>query len=325
MTKRIAVITGFAGFIGINLTEKLLSEGWHIYGIDKLTYAANKNRIGELMGRYPKTFTWREQDISELDWLPECDVIFNLAAESDVDNSNKDASNFVKSNVDGVRNLLQVLRNRIVIKTDSPLFFHFSTDEVYGDRVSGSFTEDSPLNPSNPYAATKAAADMFIKSWARTYDLDYVIVRPSNNYGPDQYPEKLIPLAVKRLTRDRKIKLHNDGMPIRTWTHVDDTCEAVKLIYEKGNRNVVYNISSEFEQNNLSTVQKVINCFYMGWANIDVPYYKDHIDFSYERPGQDVRYSITCDRLKDLGWVPNKQFDDEIMYLVQQYKAEVRW
>ena len=324
MTKKIAIVTGCASFIGINLTQKLLTQGWYVYGIDKLTYVANKEALFTTINSY-KTFKFLEEDITKITWLPECDILFNLAAESDVDNGNANCYSFVQSNIDGVRNLLSVISSRIVIKSDKPLFFHMSTDEVYGDTVEGIFDENSILNPSNPYAATKASADLLIKSWARTHGLEYIIARPSNNYGPYQYPEKLIPLAVKRLTRDRKIKLHNGGNPVRTWTHVEDTCDAIILLSQVAERNRIYNISSEFEQKNIDTVHKIINTYFMGRVNVPIPSYSEHIDLAYSRPGQDVRYAISCNPLRELGWFPKKEFDVEIVKLVKYFKESFVW
>jgi len=325
MANKIAVVTGCASFIGSNLTYKLLSHGWHVYGIDKLTYVANKDYVSTMLARFPARFKFVEEAIEDTKWLPECDVIFNLAAESDVDNGNANCYSFIKSNIEGVRNLLDIVSNRIVIRADKPLFFQMSTDEVYGDTISGIFDENSPLNPSNPYAATKAAADLLIKSWARTNGLDYIIARPSNNYGTNQYPEKLIPLSVKRLSRGKKIKLHNNGNPIRTWTHVEDTCDAIMLLSEVAERNRIYNISSEFEQKNINTVHKVINSYFMGRVDISIPDYNEHIDFTYSRPGQDVRYAISCKPLRDLGWLPRKEFDKEIVGLVKYFKERFVW
>jgi dTDP-glucose 4,6-dehydratase len=200
-----------------------------------------------------------------------------------------------------------------------------STDEVYGDTISGIFDENSPLNPSNPYAATKASADLLIKSWARTNGLDYIIARPSNNYGTNQYPEKLIPLSVKRLSRGKKIKLHNNGNPVRTWTHVEDTCDAIMLLADMAKRNCIYNISSEFEQQNIYTVHKIINSYFMGRVDMPIPDYSEHIDITYSRPGQDVRYAISCNPLRDLGWLPRKEFDKEIVGLVKYFKERFVW
>jgi len=318
MPQKIAVVTGCLGFIGINFTNKLLEEGWFVYGIDKQTYVSNKMI-------YNDKFEFIGEDIKNIDWLPECDVLFNFAAESDVDNGNRDSASFVSSNIDGVRNLLTIINNRIVIKASKPLFFQISTDEVYGDLENGSFDESSPLKPSNPYSATKAAADLLIQSWARTYGLEYIIARPSNNYGYFQYPEKLIPLAVKTLNRGKKIKLHNEGKPVRTWTHSDDTASAIMTLYEKAERNSIYNISSEFEQTNYETVRKIINSYFLGSIRRDVPNINNYLDLSYSRPGQDVRYAITCEPLRKLQWRPVKKFDEEISNLVNHYMKEFIW
>lgn len=315
---KIAIVTGCAGFIGLNFTKRLLDSGWIVYGIDKLTYVANTNKVHELCSY--SNFTFVQQDISTITWLPEADVIFNLAAESDVDNSNKDCYSFVQSNIAGVQNLLSVINSRVVIRSDKPLFVHMSTDEVYGDLETGSYSETSFLNPSNPYAATKASADLLIQSWYRTHKLDYIIIRPSNNYGKYQYPEKLIPLAVKRLQRGKKIKLHNNGKPIRSWTHVEDTIDAILTIYDKGDRNKIYNISSGFEQENKKTVQQIINAYFETEVAVE-----QYIDLSYDRPGQDIRYSIACNPLQQLGWSPKRNFETEVTKLVQEYKKEFRW
>ena len=318
--KKVAVVTGFKGFIGSSFTQKLLSNGWFVYGIDKETYVANDLQVSS-----STNFKSVKKDICKIKWLPECDVIFNFAAESDVDVGNHDSKRFISSNIEGVRNLLNIINNRLVIRADKPLFFQISTDEVYGDTVEGKFSENSTLNPSNPYSVTKASADLLIKSWSRTYGLDYIIARPSNNYGPRQYPEKLIPLACKRLSRDKKIKLHNNGTPVRTWTHVDDTVDAILTLYEKANRNCIYNISSEFEQTNYETIRKLVNCYFLGTANRDIPNLEDHLDLSFKRPGQDVRYAISCEPLRELGWQPKKEFNKEILKLVKHFKENWRW
>ena len=324
MFKQIAVVTGCAGFIGITFTKLLLSKGWLVYGIDKLTYVANTDELTDLKLEY-SNFKFVEQDIKDIKRLPECDVVFNLAAESDVDNSIMNVDKFIDSNISGVKNLLEIITHKSVqIKNNKPLFFQVSTDEVYGDTVEGSFDETSTLNPSNPYAATKAAADMLIESWARTHGLEYIIARPSNNYGANQYPEKLIPTAVRRLQRNKKIKVHNKGLPIRSWTHVEDTAEAFILLYEKACRNNIYNIQSDYEQTNFITVTKIINAYFMGSKDIDIPDYNEHIDYKYDRPGQDVRYSISCESIKNYGWSPQKNFDEEIIKLVNYYKKR-KW
>ena len=325
MSKQIAVVTGCAGFIGITFTKLLLERGWLVYGIDKFTYVANFEELQTLANIYPNTFTYVIEDIKDIDRLPECDVVFNLAAESDVDNSIVNMDKFIDSNISGVKNLLEIITHKSVqIKHNKPLFFQVSTDEVYGDRIEGSFDETAALIPSNPYAATKAAADMLIESWSRTHGLDYIIARPSNNYGENQYPEKLVPTTVRCLQRGKKIKLHNKGLPIRSWTHVEDTAEAFILLYEKACRNNIYNIQSDYEQTNFITVTKIINAYFMGAIDVKIPDYDEHIDYSYDRPGQDIRYSISCESIKNYGWTPKKDFDEEIVKLVDFYKKR-KW
>ena len=325
MSKQIAVVTGCAGFIGITFTKLLLEQGWLVYGIDKFTYVANFEELQSLANIYSNTFTYVVEDIKDIDRLPECDVVFNLAAESDVDNSILNMDKFIDSNISGVKNLLEIITHRSVqIKNNKPLFFQVSTDEVYGDKEEGSFDETAALMPSNPYAATKAAADMLVESWSRTHGLDYIIARPSNNYGENQYPEKLIPTVIRRLQREQKIKLHNKGLPVRSWTHVEDTAEAFILLYEKACRNNIYNIQSDYEQNNFVTVTKIINVYFMGAINVEIPNYDEHIDYEYDRPGQDIRYSISCESIKNYGWAPKKNFDKEIVKLVNYYKKR-KW
>lgn len=318
---KIAVVTGFAGFIGTTFTKRLLADGWKVYGIDKFTHVSNQS----LINLKDDNFEWEGTDIRKINWIPECDVIFNFAAESDVDIGNQSCDKFIKSNIDGVRNLLDIVNNRIVLRADKPLFFQISTDEVYGDLTNGVFDETAELKPSNPYSATKAAADLLIQSYARTFGIEYIIARPSNNYGYFQYPEKLIPLAVKRLSRGKKIKLHNQGNPIRTWTHSEDTVSAILTLYEKAERNRIYNISSEYEQTNLETVTKIIGAYFMGNLHRKVPNIEQFLDFSYDRPGQDVRYAISCQPLRELQWRPEKEFDQEIIELVKHYKKEFIW
>jgi dTDP-glucose 4,6-dehydratase len=309
-----AVVTGYAGFIGSALTEYLLSAGWYVYGIDKLTYAANKEFVAKISNH--TAFTAIHEDITNITFLPSCDVIFNLAAESDVDNSNANSYKFVQSNIAGVQNLLSLITNSVIIKQDKPLFFQMSTDEVYGELEFGAFNESGMLKPSNPYSATKAAADLLIESWARTYDLEYLIARPSNNYGFNQYPEKLIPLCVKQLMRGKTIKLHNKGTPVRSWTHVEDTIKGIILMYESGVKNDIYNLSSGFMCTNLEVVSSIIKSYH-GYRTDIIPY----IDISYDRPGQDFRYSISSDKIKKLGWKATHKLEKDIPYLVKHYKS----
>ena len=251
----------------------------------------------------------------------DCDYFINIAAETHVDNSIRDSKVFIDSNINGVHNILELLK---VYKKEGyvvPRFIHFSTDEVYGDISSGEHIETDILRPSNPYSATKAAADQLIIAWSRTYGIPYNIIRPTNNYGVGQYVEKLIPKACKFLGLGRKIPLHNQGTPIRNWLHAKDTARAVEKILELGLKNEIYNVAGGFEQSNIMTVRKVINTYY----NEDIEDYHRFIDFGVERPGQDVRYALNDDKIKSLGWTPQCNFDDEIKLIVSHYKQNFVW
>ena len=314
---KIVYVTGCLGFIGSYVTRKCLQRGWMVYGIDKCTYVANRGLLEEF-GQYDN-FTFLEKDIKDLDHLYDCDYIINTAAESHVGNSIIDSEDFISSNIMGVRNLLDLVRNKPENCNRRPIMFHFSTDEVYGDIVEGEHTEEHLLHPSNPYSAAKAAADMLVLAWARTYNVEYIILRPTNNYGIGQYPEKLIPLSVKNMMRGLKIRLHNNGTPIRNWLHADDTAEAVMAIIDSGNVNEIYNVAGGFEQTNAETVRKIIT------AHHSTDNWQQYVDFSYSRQGQDVRYALNDDKLRSLGWEPKKIFDEEIASIVEYYKANFIW
>ncbi len=315
MNKKIVYVTGCLGFIGSHITEMCLSKGWYVIGVDKCTYASNEAWIDSWGMRYPDQFNFIKKDINDLTRLYECDYIINTAAETHVDNSIEDSDAFVHSNISGVHNLLKLITAK---KFRRPVFLHFSTDEVYGDIQQGSHTETDLLRPSNPYSATKASADMLILAWARTFGLEYVIVRPTNNYGIGQYVEKLIPKSVKFMTVGRQIELHDGGLPRRTWLHADDTARAVMTIIDSGVTNEIYNISGNYEEMNLMVVKKIIKLF--NNDNDHTKYIKDMV-----RPGQDVRYSIDDTKLKNLGWKSQADFDTELAKIVQYYKENFIW
>tara|TARA_R110000850_G_scaffold91975_2_gene195569 strand:+ start:2942 stop:3892 length:951 start_codon:yes stop_codon:yes gene_type:complete len=315
---KLVVITGCLGLIGSHLTQQCLDRGWQVYGIDKVTYAANKNLI-QHFSEY-KNFTFLKKDIAKLKYLPDCDYVINVAAESHVGNSIIESEQFIYSNISGVKNLLDLIRNKQSNVFDRPVFFHFSTDEVYGDIDFGAHTEKDILNPSNPYSASKASADMLVLAWSRTYGIDYNIIRPTNNYGIGQYPEKLIPISVKSLQRGLKIKLHDEGEPSRNWLHADDTASAVITIIENGKRNEIYNVAGGFEQKNKQTVNKIVQCYFEDERDS-----KDYVDLGFKREGQDVRYSLDDSKLRALGWEPKKNFDDELQNIVEYYKNNFKW
>jgi len=313
MTKKVVYVTGCLGFIGYHVTKLCLEQGWYVRGIDKGTYAANWQLLPDLQ-KY-KTFTFEHQDINDINRLYDCDYFINTAAETHVDNSIESSDEFVHSNINGVHHILKLINSK---KQKRPIFFHFSTDEVYGDILEGSHTEQDLLRPSNPYSATKAAADMLVLAWGRTHMIPYVIVRPTNNYGIGQYVEKLIPKTCKFLTIGRKIDLHDKGTPVRTWLHAEDTARAVLTIINAGVVNQIYNISGPFQTANINVVRKILELHGI----------RDKIENYVEplnRVGQDLRYSIDDAKLRKLGWRPQAEFDKELKKIVKYYKNNFIW
>jgi dTDP-glucose 4,6-dehydratase len=321
MSTKVVYVTGCLGFIGSHVTRACLKRGWYVMGIDKCTYAANLGLLQEF-NEYDN-FDFMGDDINDLKFLYDCDYVINTAAETHVGNSITNSDEFVKSNIDGVHNLLELIRNYRQESTRTPILLHFSTDEVYGDIDEGAHVETDLLKPSNPYSATKAAADMLILAWARTYNLPYIIIRPTNNYGIGQYVEKLIPKTCKYLKLGRKIPLHNDGTPIRNWLNAADTAEAVLTIIDKEVTNEIYNIAGGFEQSNLDTVRKVIKEYVD--RDMDEENVRLFLDLSYSRAGQDVRYALDDSKLKALGWKPVTNFDEELPKIVEYYKEKFIW
>lgn len=313
--KKIVYVTGCAGFIGYHVARLCLDNEWYVIGVDKLTYASNDILLNDLL-KYAN-FKFIKSDINDLDHILECDYVINTAAETHVDNSIASSDVFVQSNIVGVHHLLQLIKQKYRFKM--PTLLHFSTDEVYGDIEKGTHKETSILNPSNPYAATKAAADMLILAWARTYEVPYVIVRPSNNYGIGQYAEKLIPHSVKNLSLGKKVPLHDKGTPIRTWLHAVDTAKAVVTIIEAGVKNEIYNISGNIELKNYDVVKNIIR--FMGLKGS----VESYLDLSVTRPGQDIRYSIDDSKLKKLGWKPEEKFLDNLKDTVHWYMKHFVW
>ncbi len=315
MNTKIVYVTGCLGFMGFYVARRCLEQGWHVMGVDKMTYAANPDLLERLQS-YPK-FKFIKQDIADLDHLYDCDYVINTAAESHVDNSIVSSDAFVRSNVSGVHNLLTLIRSKSLF--NMPTLIHFSTDEVYGDIEKGSHSEKDLLKPSNPYSATKAAGDMLILAWHRTYGVPFNMVRPTNNYGIGQYPEKLVPKTCKFLQLGRKIPLHNGGKPRRTWLHAKDTANAVLAIINSGVQNEIFNISGNYEDSNLTVVKKILKA---AGKDGDIEQY---VDFGFSREGQDVRYSIDDTKLRNLGWDNEKSFDEEIGKIVKYYTSNFIW
>jgi dTDP-glucose 4,6-dehydratase len=316
MTTKIVYVTGCLGFIGYHVTRSCLAQGWYVIGVDKKTYAANTQFLPELLSN--DQFKFLESDINDLEMIYDCDYIINTAAETHVDNSIVSSDVFLRSNVNGVHHLLNLIKERHRFKM--PTLLHFSTDEVYGDIEVGSHKETDLLKPSNPYSATKAAADQLILAWARTFRVPYIIVRPTNNYGIGQYTEKFIPKSIKSLQLGRPIPLHDAGLPSRTWLHVSDTASAIIKIIESNTQNEIYNISGNYEEQNIVIAMKIIDKFFK--KKIDANKY---LDLGITRPGQDVRYSIDDAKLKALGWRPRAVFDTELAKIVDYYSKTFVW
>jgi dTDP-glucose 4,6-dehydratase len=313
--KKIVYITGCLGFIGSHVTRACLDKGWHVMGIDCETYAANREYLTEF-SQY-KNFTYQRTNINDLNMLYDCDYIINTAAETHVDNSIVNSNEFVRSNVEGVHNLLRLIQTKS--RFSMPTLVQFSTDEVYGDLLHGSHTETDLMRPSNPYSATKASADMLIMAWNRTYGVPYLILRPTNNYGSGQYVEKFIPKSCKYLDLGKKVPLHNQGLPIRTWLHAQDTALAVLFLLDNNKQNEIYNISGNYQDTNLNVFSKILSL-----KGINPDHYLDHVDF-FERAGQDVRYSIDDTKIRMLGWKNIMDFDTELAKIIKKDAGLFRW
>ena len=283
------LVTGGRGFIGSHFVEKALERGHIIVDIDKMNYASHE----QLPWDDHPNYTHLRTDISKIGFLPNCDVLINFAAESHVDNSIRDTRPFIDSNILGVHNLLELVRGKP--KYNRPLFFHISTDEVYGDRLEGMFTEEDSLSPSNPYSATKAAAEMLVLSYGRTYNIDYIITRSANNYGSRQYEEKLISKSITSLKENKRIPIHGDGSYVRDWTYVKDNVDGIFTIIDMNIRNEIFNIAAENHMTNLEAVSDVLS-----WFDKD----ESSLLFVENRWGQDLRYSISSQKLRNLGWKP---------------------
>lgn len=300
MKPKLMVVTGGLGFIGKHFVKKCLAAGHFVTNVDVVNYAADRYANNEF--KTHANYRHLQQDIATLDHLPECDFLVNFAAESHVDNSIADSKKFCLSNVMGMQHLLELVRAKHA--SGAPIFIQISTDEVYGDIVEGRHKETDPLRPSNPYSSTKAAADMLLLGWSRTYGLRYNIIRMTNNYGSNQYPEKLIPKSAWRMRRGLPALVHGDGSYIRSWLHVEDSIEAILAVMEKGEPNSIYNVHGNSEFRNIEVLRKLA-------AILEVPEDKAFVTIP-NRVGQDVRYSLDDSRVKALGWEPKRNFDEEL-------------
>jgi dTDP-glucose 4,6-dehydratase len=311
------LVTGGAGFIGSNFVRRIvdgsLSGIDHVTVLDKLTYAGTLTNLQML----PKeSFEFIQGDISDSDLLNSLasrhDAIVNFAAESHVDRSITGAKDFVVTNVLGTQNLLDsALRNEV------RTFVQISTDEVYGTIDMGSWHEDYPLLPNSPYSASKASADLMVRAYHRTFGLDTRITRCSNNYGPHQFPEKLVPLFVTNLIDNKKIPLYGEGLNVRDWLHVDDHCRGIHAVLTKGKSGQIYNIGGGQELTNRELTSIILEK--MGRDD-------SSIEFVQDRLGHDLRYSVSIEKISAaLGYEPRVRFEDGISETIEWYKANEKW
>lgn len=298
------LVTGGAGFIGSNFLHFLAKRtNEEIICVDKITYAGDFGYIHDL------DIKLYISDINKCEYVFEnhnIKTIFNFAAETHVDNSIKDCSEFIETNVKGTVNLLN-----LSLKYGIEKFIHISTDEVYGSIENGKFEEDTKYSPRNPYSASKAASDHFVMAYHNTYDLPTIITNCSNNYGPNQHPEKFIPTIIRSILNDQKVPIYGDGKQIRDWLYVKDHCSALYTVFEKGKIGEKYNIGGECEVENIELVKKIIGL--MGKDESVIEYVKD-------RPGHDRRYATDISKIKnELGWHPSFSIDKGLEKTVEWY------
>ena len=307
------LVTGGAGFIGSNFVHHVLKEHpyYEITVLDNLTYAGRKENLQDLWKKisFVRGDITRKEDVEQT--AKNCDCIINFAAETHVDRSIIDAGTFVLTDVLGTYNLLEAARKYKVAK-----FIQISTDEVYGDILKGSFTESDRLNPRNPYSASKAGAELLCHSYFETYGLYVVITRSSNNYGPNQHPEKLIPKSIILALLNQKIPIYGTGKNIRDWLYVEDNCAAIGCILRNGEAGEVYNVAGNEKLENLEVVKAILKLS-------GKP--ESLIEFVRDRPGHDLRYSINAKKLSALGWKPRTKFKIGLHKTFQWYMQNAAW
>lgn len=312
------LITGGAGFIGSNFIRYIYAKypGYLIYNLDLLTYAGNLDNLKDISKS--KRYFFIKGDICDAKLISRIfeknkfDIVVNFAAESHVDRSITDDYHFFRTNLLGVHNLIALAR-----KYSIPRFIQISTDEIYGDVKEGSSTESHPLQPSNPYAASKAGADLVVQSYIRTHHLPLLIIRGSNNFGPFQYPEKLIPLTITNLLEGKPVPIHGDGQQVRRWLHVEDFCRAIDLVAHKGKDFSIYNVAGT-EISNLEIVRRISK-----ELNKDP---KKFLFFIKDRPGGDKRYAPNATKLKkELGWDIKYPIQDSLTDVVNWYLDNEQW
>ena len=309
------LVTGGAGFIGSNFARHMLAEhsDSQVVVLDKLTYAGNLDNLKDIWDDPRLTFV--KGDICDRKVVQEtmtgCDALVNFAAETHVDRSIGEAGAFVRTDVFGTHVLLEAARELGVSR-----YVQISTDEVYGSISEGSSIESDHLNPSSPYAASKAGADLLVLSYYVTHKLPALITRSSNNFGPNQYPEKLIPLFVTNALENKSLPLYGDGLNVRDWLYVQDNCRGIDLVLQRGEVGEIYNIGGDNERTNREITDLILR-------SLDRP--GSLVKMVSDRPGHDRRYSLKSEKLKSLGWAPKSRFEDDLVQTVQWYAQNEQW
>jgi dTDP-glucose 4,6-dehydratase len=312
------LVTGGAGFIGGNYIRNHLNNNPNdeIVNFDKLTYAGKKESLADIEANPNYSYSFIKGDIVDRQAVKSamqgCEAIINFAAESHVDRSIEDATEFIRTDVMGAFTLLDEAREQDIQK-----FVQISTDEVYGQIEEGSFTETSPLMPRNPYSASKTGADRLAYSFHETYGMNVVITRSSNNYGPFQYPEKVVPVFITNLMQGKKVPLYGEGKNVRDWLYVLDNCDGIEMCLKKGSAGEVYNIGGGTELQNIELTHKILGEFGKG---------EEMIERVADRLGHDLRYSLDCTKIEnELGWKPKHNFDSALHETVEWYKNNEAW
>jgi len=325
------LVTGGCGFIGSNFILRLRKKkDWDILNIDKLTYSGNLDNLDSINSNY----TFLQGDICDNQLIKKSiddfqpNYIVNFAAESHVDRSIDSYSDFINTNILGTINLLDCSLKYFNSSLDKNFrFIHVSTDEVYGSLGNnGSFTEESTYAPSSPYSASKASSDHFVNAWNKTFGLPIIITNCSNNYGPFQFPEKLIPLMIINAINGRKLPIYGNGKNVRDWIHVYDHCDAIMKIIDKGDIGQKYNIGGNCEKTNLEIVETICDIVDSNELISNKGLSKNLIDFVEDRPGHDFRYAVNCNKISSsLGWSPKISFNKGIKDTVNWYLNNADW
>ena len=302
------LVCGGAGFIGSAFVRVRLAAGDEVVVLDKLTYAGRRENLQDLEIEFVHGAIEDPDAVARA--IEGCEAVVNFAAETHVDRSIAEPDAFVRTHAQGTYVLLEAARERGV------RYVQVSTDEVYGSIAEGSFTEASPLRPSSPYSATKAGADLLVGSYVHTYGLEAAIVRGANNYGPFQYPEKLIPLTILNALHDDPVPVYGDGAQVRNWIHVEDFCAAIDTVLQRGEAGQAYNAGGPDELPNLDVVRRIL-----ALTGRD----ESLIEFVEDRLGHDRRYSLASSKLEGLGWRPQVRFDEGLARVVAWYRNSVDW